>query len=179
MAERISNKCNPPKPERESKRKKQKKELNEDFVDISHGNAFFFLGGRISAKKKPAASKANAANSKNISDLKPALVQVLEPVPDAAVQVLKPVKVSVKKLPKKRAVKIPLEENSSPKHLKLKLPTRPLPRSALTPEMGLLESPPPPGATSAYDLTNQVSDKIAKMSCYFPIFKYIYVSMKR
>lgn len=156
LAERISNKCNPPKPERESKRKKQKKELNEDFVDISHGNAFFFLGGRISAKKKPAASKANVANSKSISDLKPDHVQVLEPVPDAGVQVLKPVKVSVKKPPKKRPVKVPLEENSSPKQLKLKLPTRPLPRSALTSEMGLLESPPPPGATSAYDLTNQV-----------------------
>jgi hypothetical protein len=36
--------------------------LQEDFVDISHGNAFFFLGGRASAKKKPtAASKAAAA----------------------------------------------------------------------------------------------------------------------
>jgi hypothetical protein len=35
LAERISNRCNPPKPERESKRKKQKKELNEDFVDIT------------------------------------------------------------------------------------------------------------------------------------------------
>jgi len=48
LAERISNRCNPPKPERESKRKKQKKELNSDFIDISHGSALFLLTGRSS-----------------------------------------------------------------------------------------------------------------------------------
>lgn len=35
IAERIRNTVNPPKPERESKRKK-KKPINKDFVDFSH-----------------------------------------------------------------------------------------------------------------------------------------------
>ena len=54
MAEKVTLKWNPPKPERESKRKKQKKGLQADFIDISRGNAFLFLGGRVSkTKKKP------------------------------------------------------------------------------------------------------------------------------
>ena len=153
LAERISSKCNPPKPERESKRKKQKKELNEDFVDISHGNAFFFLGGRSTPKKKPAA-KAKI-------ELKPELVEVIEPVSITSVEVIKPVKAAVKKPPKKRATKLAAE--SSPKQLKLKLPTRPLPLSALTPEMGLITSPQQQQQTSpanAYDLTDQASSQI-------------------
>jgi hypothetical protein len=51
LAERISNKCNPPKPERESKRKKQKKQLNADFIDITHGSALFLLTGRSNQVK--------------------------------------------------------------------------------------------------------------------------------
>ena len=156
LAERISNKCNPPKPERESKRKKQKKELNEDFVDISHGNAFFFLGGRSTPKKKPAAPKSSKNNEVKSKAGKAEVAKVIEPVTEPAVQVLKPIKAAVKKPPKKRAAKIAVEVGLTPKQLKLKLPTRPLPLSALTPEMGLLTSPPPPSATSAYDLTDQV-----------------------
>ena len=53
LAEKVTLKWNPPKPERESKRKKQKKGVAEDFIDISRGNAFLFLGGRVSTKKKP------------------------------------------------------------------------------------------------------------------------------
>ena len=53
MAEKITLKNNPPTPQRESKRKKQKKELDEDFVDISRGNAFLFMG----RKKKPPVEK--------------------------------------------------------------------------------------------------------------------------
>ena len=56
LAEKVTLKCNPPKPERESKRKKQKKGLNEDFIDISRGNAFLFMG-RVSKKKPPAKPK--------------------------------------------------------------------------------------------------------------------------
>ncbi len=76
-------------------------------------------------------------------------------VTEPAMTVVKPV---VKKPPKKRAAKIVLEEGqlaAASKQLKLKLPTRPLPLSALTPEMGLLPAPPPP--QNAYDLTDQVS----------------------
>jgi hypothetical protein len=74
-------------------------------------------------------------------------------VTEPATAVVKPV---VKKPPKKRAAKIVLEEGqlAISKQLKLKLPTRPLPLSALTPEMGLLPAPPPP--QNAYDLTDQV-----------------------
>ena len=51
-AEKIQMRCNPPKPERESKRKKQKKALNEDFIDISHKNAIAQLMTIKSPPKK-------------------------------------------------------------------------------------------------------------------------------
>jgi hypothetical protein len=142
LAERISNKCNPPKPERESKRKKQKKELNEDFVDITQGNAFFFLGGRTSAKKK---APAKAAKSKN--SVEAGAFVGLEPVPEPRPPAAKP----AKKPPKKRAAKFPVEDVPPSKQLKFKLPTRPVSISELTPEMGLQSMP-----GSAYDLTDQV-----------------------
>ncbi len=82
-------------------------------------------------------------------------------VTEPAMTVVKPV---VKKPPKKRAAKIMLEEGqlAASKQLKLKLPTRPLPLSALTPEMGLLPAPPPP--QNAYDLTDQVIVRLSKAS---------------
>ena len=66
LAEKVTLKWNPPKPERESKRKKQKKGVAEDFIDISRGNAFLFLGGRVSTKKKPPVkqNKQTAAEGK-------------------------------------------------------------------------------------------------------------------
>ena len=97
-------------------------------------------------------SKAAAAEkvTKKAVDATGNVVVVTEP----AMTVVKPV---VKKPPKKRAAKIVFEEGqlATSKQLKLKLPTRPLPLSALTPEMGLLPAPPPP--QNAYDLTDQVS----------------------
>ena len=68
LAEKVTLKYNPPKPARESTRKKQKRGLDEDFIDISRGNAFLFLGGRVS-KKKPAAS-ADKKDSKVTKDSK-------------------------------------------------------------------------------------------------------------
>ena len=50
MAERITLKCNPPKPARESTRMKRKKE-DDDFIDISSRNALTFFS-QPQAKKK-------------------------------------------------------------------------------------------------------------------------------
>jgi hypothetical protein len=107
----------------------------------------------VKVKSKAAADKvtkgaavAVLADDAAVNDI------VTEPV----AAVVKPV---VKKPPKKRAAKIVLEEGqlaAASKQLKLKLPTRPLPLSALTPEMGLLPAPPPP--QNSYDLTDQVSN---------------------
>ena len=142
LAERISNRCNPPKPERESKRKKQKKELNEDFVDITQGNAFFFLGGRGAAKKKaPATPK-----TKVISEDAKIPVDKIESSPfDFTLEVAPK---SSEKPTKKRSTKI-RGESQAPKQLRLKLPLKPE-----TSPYSLQEQPP---SANAYDLTDQVS----------------------
>ena len=105
----------------------------------------------VKVKSKAAVKVTKAAVAVAADDTTVNVVVVTEP----AMTVVKPV---VKKPPKKRAAKIMLEEGqlaAASKQLKLKLPTRPLPLSALTPEMGLLPAPPPP--QNSYDLTDQVS----------------------
>ena len=51
LAEKITNKCNPPKPARESTRMKRKKE-DDDFIDISSRNALTFFSQPAAKKKK-------------------------------------------------------------------------------------------------------------------------------
>lgn len=130
LAEKVTLKCNPPKPERESKRKKQKKGLEEDFIDISKSNAFLFLGRRKKAPNPPKEEKKATVVIKDGSAAKK------KPTP-------------IKIVPKKRKIdlseldqeqqeendeeadldlefKFPASNKSrkpqSPKHIKLKLP---------------------------------------------------------
>lgn len=132
LAEKVTLKCNPLKPERESKRKKQKKGLDEDFIDISKGNAFLFLG-RVS-RKKPTASK-NESNKKTSAS-----PQIKTQSAATKEQNKKPA--AIKIVPKKRKIDLEQLENTkteeeedenftlsfppkrsqSPKHIKLKLP---------------------------------------------------------
>ena len=100
LAEKVTLKWNPPKPERESKRKKQKKGLREDFIDISRGNAFLFLGGRIS-KKKPVA--------------KPKEVQKKPPKPPKPPKPQKPPKTTKNPKPQKPTTNSPKVNNSKVK----------------------------------------------------------------
>lgn len=135
LAEKVTLKCNPLKPERESKRKKQKKGLDEDFIDISKGNAFLFLG-RVS-KKKPTAAK-NESNKKTASASQNAIKSNQQP--STKDQQKKPA--AIKIVPKKRKIDLeqlentkqeeeedenftlsfPAKRSQSPKHIKLKLP---------------------------------------------------------
>ena len=62
-AEKISLKINPPKPERESNRRRKKKSLDDDFIDISDPSSLYLYdwdqkktqGGRKQVKKKETA----------------------------------------------------------------------------------------------------------------------------
>ena len=62
-AEKISLKINPPKPERESNRRRKKKSLDDDFIDISDPSSLYLYdwdqkktqGGRKQVKKKESA----------------------------------------------------------------------------------------------------------------------------
>ena len=116
LAEKVTLKCNPPKPERESKRKKQKKGLNEDFIDISRGNAFLFMG-RVSKKKPPAKPKSaepkvlvSKANKKSVAANSTAAGQTSK----------KPA--GIKIVPKKRKIDL-AELNSEDKQAKSKAKT--------------------------------------------------------
>ena len=149
LAEKVALKSNPPTPQRESKRKKQKKELDEDFIDISRGNALLFMG-RVS-RKKPAAAKAES--KKNAKKIQKEQQENSKPVKTAkekkpsqkeskesSTNHKKPA--AIKIVPKKRKIDLQQLENSksfeeeenfslsfakekrsqSPKHIKLKLP---------------------------------------------------------
>ena len=89
LAEKVTLNNSPAvKPARESNRKIKKKVLDEDFIDISRGNAFLFMG-RV---KTPKAKKPE----------KPAKVPKEKPV--------KPVKEKPVKSPKKEPIKSPKKE---------------------------------------------------------------------
>ena len=89
LAEKVTLNNSPAvKPARESNRKIKKKVLDEDFIDISRGNAFLFMG-----RVKPAKAKKPE---------KPAKVPKEKPV--------KPVKEKPVKSPKKEPVKPPKKE---------------------------------------------------------------------
>lgn len=64
IAERISMKVNPPKPERESKRQKHKKALDKDFIDISDPSSMYLLdwGQRLPAKGAGGSRKLTSNN---------------------------------------------------------------------------------------------------------------------
>ena len=125
LAEKVTLKCNPPKPERESKRKKQKKGLNEDFIDISRGNAFLFMG-RVSKKKTPSKPKAepktSEAKSEAASKKKPTGIKIVP----------KKRKIDLAQLENEKKIEAedenfslsfqPQQPPRSPKHIKLKLP---------------------------------------------------------
>jgi len=115
--------------------------LNEDFVDITQGSAFFFLGGRTSAKKKaPAAPKTKVISE----DSKMPLEKRDSPFDFVSEVIPK----QTKKPPKKRSSKIRAVAQR-PKQLKLKLP--------LKPETSQFIFQEPPSSANAYDLTDQVN----------------------
>ena len=92
LAEKVTLNNSPAvKPARESNRKIKKKVLDEDFIDISRGNAFLFMGRVKTAKAK-----------KPEKPSKPAKVPKEKPV--------KPVKEKPVKSPKKEPVKSPKKE---------------------------------------------------------------------
>ena len=64
-AERISNKVNPPKPERESNRRRKKKTLDEDFIDISDPTSMtmYDWNARKQSAKKPVKKKPAEGNA--------------------------------------------------------------------------------------------------------------------
>ena len=68
LAEKITIKCNPPKPARESTRMKRKKE-DDDFIDISSRNALTFFSQPAAKKKKTnATGRAGRGKAKIVDD---------------------------------------------------------------------------------------------------------------
>ena len=116
FAERIQMRCNPPKPERESKRKRLRKELNDDFIDISSKDAFASV--TAAANRSPGKKK----------QVKKASIKVEPPAPSPPAPLPKKIKTKVstpKKVPKIKEVKKEIKQE--PSRIKLKLPSRPIP----------------------------------------------------
>ena len=106
LAEKVTLNNSPAvKPARESNRKIKKKVLDEDFIDISRGNAFLFMGRVKTAKAK-----------KPEKPSKPAKVPKEKPV--------KPVKEKPVKSPKKDPVKSPKKAGKPVSTAKEKTPVK-------------------------------------------------------
>ena len=80
-AEKIALKINPPKPERESSRKRKKKSLDDDFIDLSDPSSMYLYdwNERTPGKKQPAKKKSNI-NSVPPTSSNPAVENELEEI---------------------------------------------------------------------------------------------------
>ena len=111
LAEKVTLNNSPAvKPARESNRKIKKKVLDEDFIDISRGNAFLFMG-----RVKPAKAK------KPEKPAKPAKIPKEKPVKPVKE---KPVKEKPVKSPKKEPVKSPKKAGKPVSTAKEKTPVK-------------------------------------------------------
>ena len=163
MAEKVTLKWNPPKPERESKRKKQKKGLQADFIDISRGNAFLFLGGRVSkTKKKPI-----------VKPKKEVAAPVAQKSPKTPKKVAKGGGAKVAKEPKdskktpntpspKKGAKVP-KEPKEPKEKPKKVPTKAVSKKVPKDQAKKVKPPKEPKVKTTAPKTNKVN-KVKKTS---------------
>ena len=121
LAEKVTLNNSPAvKPARESNRKIKKKVLDEDFIDISRGNAFLFMG-----RVKPAKAKKPE---------KPAKVPKEKPVKPVKEKPVKSPKKEPLKSPKKEPVKSPAKKEKPAKSAKEKPVKAPKEKPVKTPK---------------------------------------------
>ena len=161
LSEKVTLKWNPPKPERESKRKKQKKGLQADFIDISRGNAFLFLGGRVSKTKK----KPIVKPKKEVAVVAQKSPKTPKKVAKGGAKVAKEPKDS-KKTPKtpspKKEAKVP-KEPKEPKEKPKKVPTKAVSKKVPKDQAKKVKPPKEPKVKTTAPKTNKVN-KVKKTS---------------
>ena len=121
LAEKVTLNNSPAvKPARESNRKIKKKVLDEDFIDISRGNAFLFMGRVKPAKAKKPEKPAKVPKEKPVKPVKekPVKSPKKEPVKSPK-KVGKPVSTAKEKTPVKTAKEKPVK---APKEKPVKTP---------------------------------------------------------
>ena len=173
LAEKVTLNNSPAvKPARESNRKIKKKVLDEDFIDISRGNAFLFMG-----RVKPAKAK------KPEKPVKPAKVPKEKPVKPVKEKPVKSPKKEPLKSPKKEPVKSPAKKEKPAKSAKEKPVKAPKEKPVKTPKdkpqkptkatkQSKVEKVSKPAKTEK-NINNDSSQPNAVVSLLFSLFIYV------